>query len=104
MHAAGISELVVLALGSALGEIDVEVLVQHVCVRVTAMVAGDDETAAERLDVLALLVLLRPYTALALTESSAVTLDDLLSCWDPGATGDGMQHTSQYRGNQQASQ
>ena len=35
MHAAGISELVVLALGSALGEIDVEVLVRHVRVRVT---------------------------------------------------------------------
>ena len=30
VHAAGIFELVALALGSALGEIDVEVLVRHV--------------------------------------------------------------------------
>ena len=50
VHAAGIFELVALALGSALGEVDVEVLVRHVRVRVTVMVAGDDETAAERLD------------------------------------------------------
>ena len=48
MHVAGTSELDVLSLG----EFGVEVLVRHVHVRVTVMVAGDDKTAAEHLDVL----------------------------------------------------